>query len=53
MKDEFSLKLGRFYDDDKILQHEGCCDDWDCAEEKALEYLEKTGYNTYPKKRSV
>lgn len=31
------------------LKHEGYCEDWDCADDKALEYLDRIGFNTYPK----
>lgn len=31
-----------------FLKHEGYCSDWECAERKALEYLERTGFETYP-----
>ena len=32
-----------------FLQHEGYCGDWKCADKKALEYLGRIGFNTYPK----
>ena len=32
-----------------FLRHEGYCGDWECADKKALEYLERIGFNTYPK----
>ena len=31
------------------LRHEGYCGDWECADKKALEYLDRIGFNTYPK----
>ena len=31
------------------LKHEGYCGDWECADKKALEYLDRIGFNTYPK----
>lgn len=31
------------------LKHEGYCGDWECANKKALEYLDRIGFNTYPK----
>ena len=31
-----------------FLKHEGYCGDWECADKKALEYLERTGFNNYP-----
>lgn len=34
-----------------FLKHEHYCADWVCADKKALEYLDKVGFNTYPKKR--
>lgn len=33
-----------------FLKHEGYCGDWACADKKALDYLDRTGFNTYPKK---
>ena len=33
-----------------FLKHEHYCEDWECADKKALEYLERIGFNTYPKK---
>ena len=32
-----------------FLKHEHYCEDWQCADKKALEYLDKVGFNTYPK----
>lgn len=32
-----------------FLKHEGYCGDWECADKKALEYLDRIGFNTYPK----
>ena len=32
-----------------FLRHEGYCGDWECADKKALEYLDRIGFNTYPK----
>ena len=34
-----------------FLKHEKYCDDWNCASRKALEYLDKTGFNNYLKRR--
>lgn len=31
------------------LKHEGYCGDWECADRKALEYLDRIGFNNYPK----
>jgi len=31
------------------LVHKGLCDDWRCAYKKALGYLERMGFNDYPK----
>lgn len=31
------------------LKHNGFCNSWETADERALEYLEKTGFNNYPK----
>lgn len=33
-----------------FLKHEHYCEDWECADKKALTYLERVGFNTYPKK---
>lgn len=33
-----------------FLKHEHYCEDWECADRKALEYLERSGFNSYPKK---
>ena len=33
-----------------FLKHEQYCESWECADKKALEYLEKVGFNNYPKK---
>lgn len=33
------------------LMHEGICGDWVCSDKKALEYIERVGFNTYPKTR--
>lgn len=33
-----------------FLKHEHYCEDWECADKKALDYLEQVGFNTYPKK---
>ena len=30
------------------LKHEGICNDWADADDKALEYLKKVGFNDYP-----
>ena len=32
-----------------FLKHEQYCADWECADQKALEYLERVGFNNYPK----
>ena len=32
-----------------FLMHEGYCSDWECADKKALEYIDRVGFNTYPK----
>ena len=32
-----------------FLKHEGYCDEWNCALKKAKKYLDKTGFNDYPK----
>ena len=32
-----------------FLKHEHYCEDWECADKKALEFIDKTGINTYPK----
>ena len=32
-----------------FLKHEHYCEDWECADKKALNYLERSGFNTYPK----
>ena len=32
-----------------FLKHEKYCADWECADKKALEYIDKAGFNTYPK----
>lgn len=32
-----------------FLKHNHYCEDWECADKKALEYLERSGFNTYPK----
>lgn len=32
-----------------FLRHEGYCGDWECADKKALDYLDRIGFNTYPK----
>ena len=31
-----------------FLKHEGYCGDWECADKKALDYLERSGFNSYP-----
>ena len=31
-----------------FLKHEHYCEDWECADKKALNYLERSGFNTYP-----
>lgn len=33
-----------------FLKHEQYCENWECADKKALEYLDTVGFNTYPKK---
>ena len=33
-----------------FLKHEGYCKDWDCADKKALEYIKRVGFNSYPKR---
>lgn len=33
-----------------FLKHEGYCDDWDCADKKANEYIKRVCFNTYPNK---
>ena len=33
-----------------FLKHEQYCEDWLCADKKALEYIERVGFNTYPKR---
>lgn len=33
-----------------FLKHEKYYDDWNCASRKAFEYLDKTGFNDYPKR---
>lgn len=32
-----------------FLKHEDYCDNWECADKKACEYIGKVGFNTYPK----
>ena len=32
-----------------FLKHEQYCEDWECADKKALTYIKKAGFNTYPK----
>ena len=34
-----------------FLKHEHYCESWECADQKALEYLERVGFNDYPKIR--
>lgn len=34
-----------------FLRHEHYCEDWECADRIALEYLNKTGFNSYPKQQ--
>ena len=31
-----------------FLKHEHYCEDWECADQKALNYLDRVGFNTYP-----
>ena len=31
-----------------FLKHSNYCDNWHCAHEKALEYMEKVKFNNYP-----
>lgn len=33
-----------------FLKHEHYCGDWECADRKALEYLDKVGFNSFPHK---
>lgn len=35
-----------------FLKHGQYCADWECADQKALEYLERVGFNNYPKRCS-
>lgn len=32
-----------------FLKHEHYCEDWECADKKALDYIDRVGWNTYPK----
>ena len=32
-----------------FLKHEHYCEDWECADKKALDYIDRAGWNTYPK----
>lgn len=32
-----------------FLRHEGVCGDWECADNKALDFLDRAGFNNYPK----
>ena len=32
-----------------FLKHNGYCEDWGCADTKARQYLEKVGFNNYPR----
>ena len=32
-----------------FLKHEHYCADWECADKKALDYIDRAGWNTYPK----
>lgn len=32
-----------------FLKHEDYCENWECADKKAHEYIGKVGFNTYPK----
>lgn len=31
-----------------FLKHEHYCEDWGCADRKALDYISRSGFNTYP-----
>ena len=33
-----------------FLIHNHYCEDWECTDRKAIEYLNRTGFNNYPKK---
>lgn len=35
------------------LKHEGICEDWICADEKALEYVDRMGFNNRPKTEDI
>jgi hypothetical protein len=32
-----------------FLKHNHYCEDWECADKKAVEYLDRAGFNTYPR----
>lgn len=36
-----------------FLKYEGYCEDWKCTDKKALEFLDKFSFNTYPKIQKI